>query len=172
MTGASWPLGPAAKTAPKAQDGCLFWDRPVEARHVWLMARQWGVFEVRHLMLEPLEAPAARSRPLAALPVRRRALQQGRLYREAVLGQEQLQARAAGRALGQSCCERRNGWSNPAPTAGLKLQSCAQHQARARPAPGPTRPAPGPHQARTRPAPPTAEYRYSLAPASPAKPWR
>ena len=55
---------------------CLFWDsagnrvpRPaefarrrgralVEARHVWLMARQWGVlFEVRHLMLEPLEAP-------------------------------------------------------------------------------------------------------------------
>ena len=30
----------------------------VEARHVWLMARQWGVlFEVRHLMLEPLEAP-------------------------------------------------------------------------------------------------------------------
>ena len=52
---------------------CLFWDsagnrvpRPaefarrrgralVEARHVWLMARQWGVlFEVRHLMLEPL----------------------------------------------------------------------------------------------------------------------
>ena len=29
----------------------------VEARHVWLMARQWGVlFEVRHLMLEPLEA--------------------------------------------------------------------------------------------------------------------
>ena len=55
---------------------CLFWDpagnrvpRPaefarrrgralVEARHVWLMGRQWGVlFEVRHLMLEPLEAP-------------------------------------------------------------------------------------------------------------------
>ena len=55
---------------------CLFWDsagnrvpRPaefarrrgralVEARHVWLMARQWGaLFEVRHLMLEPLEAP-------------------------------------------------------------------------------------------------------------------
>ena len=50
---------------------CLFWDsagnrvprpaefaRRVEARHVWLMARQWGVlFEVRHLMLEPLEAP-------------------------------------------------------------------------------------------------------------------
>ena len=55
---------------------CLFWDpaanrvpRPaefarrrgralVEARHVWLMARQWGVlFEARHLMLEPLEAP-------------------------------------------------------------------------------------------------------------------
>ena len=55
---------------------CLFWDpagnrvpRPAEfarrrgralaeARHVWLMARQWGVlFEVRHLMLEPLEAP-------------------------------------------------------------------------------------------------------------------
>ena len=53
---------------------CLFWDtagnrapRPaefvrrrgralVEARHVWLMARQWGVlFEVRRLMLEPLE---------------------------------------------------------------------------------------------------------------------
>ena len=52
---------------------CLFWDpagncvpRPaefarrrgcalVEARHVWLMARQRGVlFEVRHLMLEPL----------------------------------------------------------------------------------------------------------------------
>ena len=30
----------------------------VEARHVWLMARQWSVlFEVRHLMLEPLEAP-------------------------------------------------------------------------------------------------------------------
>ena len=30
----------------------------VEARHVWLMARQWGVlFKVRHLMLEPLEAP-------------------------------------------------------------------------------------------------------------------
>ena len=30
----------------------------VEARHVWLMGRQWGVlFEVRHLMLEPLEAP-------------------------------------------------------------------------------------------------------------------
>ena len=30
----------------------------VEARHVWLTARQWGVlFEVRHLMLEPLEAP-------------------------------------------------------------------------------------------------------------------
>ena len=27
-------------------------------RHVWLMGRQWGVlFEVRHLMLEPLEAP-------------------------------------------------------------------------------------------------------------------
>ena len=26
--------------------------------HVWLMGRQWGVlFEVRHLMLEPLEAP-------------------------------------------------------------------------------------------------------------------
>ena len=45
---------------------CLFWDsagnrvpRPAEfARHVWLMGRQWGVlFEVRHLMLEPLEAP-------------------------------------------------------------------------------------------------------------------
>ena len=55
---------------------CLFWDpagnrapRPaefvrrrgralVEARHVWLMAKQRGVlFEVRHLMLEPLEAP-------------------------------------------------------------------------------------------------------------------
>ena len=51
---------------------CLFWDSAssaprssrrrgralVEARHVWLMARQWGVlFEVRHLMLEPLEAP-------------------------------------------------------------------------------------------------------------------
>ena len=78
------------------------------------------------------------------------ALQQGRLHREAVLGQEQLQARAAGSAPGQSCCERRNGWSNPAPTAGLKLQSCAQHRI-ARPAPGPhqarTRPAPGPHQA-------------------------
>ena len=30
----------------------------VEARHVWLMGRQWGVlFEVRRLMLEPLEAP-------------------------------------------------------------------------------------------------------------------
>ena len=30
----------------------------VEARRVWLMARQWGVlFEVRHFMLEPLEAP-------------------------------------------------------------------------------------------------------------------
>ena len=44
---------------------CLFWGPAgnrgralVEARHVWLMARQWGVlFEVRHLMLEPLEAP-------------------------------------------------------------------------------------------------------------------
>ena len=46
---------------------CLFWDtagnrvpRPAEfaRRSVWLMARQWGVlFEVRHLMLEPLEAP-------------------------------------------------------------------------------------------------------------------
>ena len=54
---------------------CLFWDPAgnhaplrgvrapqgralVEARHVWLMGRQWGVlFEVRHLMLEPLEAP-------------------------------------------------------------------------------------------------------------------
>ena len=35
---------------------CLFWDPA--ARHVWLVARQWGVlFEVRHLMLEPLEAP-------------------------------------------------------------------------------------------------------------------
>ena len=32
----------------------------VEARHVWLMARQWGVlFEVRHLMLEPLEASSS-----------------------------------------------------------------------------------------------------------------
>ena len=59
-----------------AWERCLFWDsagnrvpRPaefarrrgralVEARHVWLMGRQWGVlFEVRHLMLEPLEAP-------------------------------------------------------------------------------------------------------------------
>ena len=55
---------------------CVFWDPAgnrvprsaefvrrrgralVEARHVWLMGRQWGVlFEVRHLMLEPLEAP-------------------------------------------------------------------------------------------------------------------
>ena len=34
----------------------------VEARHVWLMGRQWGVlFEARHLMLEPLERRAARS---------------------------------------------------------------------------------------------------------------
>ena len=51
-----------------------------------------------------------------------------------------------------ACCERRNGWSNPVASAGLRLQSCAQHRiARpARPAPG-TRPAPGPHQARTRP---------------------
>ena len=54
---------------------CLFWDPAaqtaefvrrrgralVEARHVWLMARQWGVlFEVRHLMLEPLEWWTAR----------------------------------------------------------------------------------------------------------------
>ena len=30
----------------------------VEARHVWLMGRQWGVlFEVRRLMLEALGAP-------------------------------------------------------------------------------------------------------------------
>ena len=36
---------------------------------------------------------------------------------------------------------RRNGWSNPVASAGLRLQSCAQ-QAQAR-----TRPAPGPHQA-------------------------
>ena len=69
---------------------CLFWDpagnrvpRPaefarrrgralVEARHVWLMARQWGVlFEVRHLW----RRRAARSRPPPAArsswPVRR-----------------------------------------------------------------------------------------------------
>ena len=71
---------------------CLFWDpanrvpRPaefarrrgralVEARHVWLMARQWGVlFEVRHLMLELWRRRAARSRPPAprsSWPVRR-----------------------------------------------------------------------------------------------------
>ena len=31
---------------------------------MWLMGRQWGVlFEVRHLMLEPLEAPCCPSRP-------------------------------------------------------------------------------------------------------------
>ena len=67
---------------------CLFWDpagnrapRPaefarrrgralVEARHVWLMGRQWGVlFEVRHLMLEPLGG--------AALPVLGRLQQLG-----------------------------------------------------------------------------------------------
>ena len=65
---------------------CLFWDpagnrapRPaefarrrgralVEARHVWLMGRQWGVlFEVRHLMLEPLEAPCCPSGRLQQL---------------------------------------------------------------------------------------------------------
>ena len=58
---------------------CLFWDnRPaefarrrgralVEAQHMWLMARQWGVLlKVRHLMLEPLKAPSARSRLLVA----------------------------------------------------------------------------------------------------------
>ena len=28
------------------------------------------------------------------------------------------QAQAAGAASGQSCCQRRNGWSNPAPDAG------------------------------------------------------
>ena len=46
----------------------------VEARHVRLMARQWGVlFEVRHLMLEPLEAPCSRPPPAArsSWPVRR-----------------------------------------------------------------------------------------------------
>ena len=65
---------------------CLFWDpagnrvpRPaefarrrgralVEARHVWLMGRQRGVlFEVRHLMLEPLEAPPPAARSLSPL---------------------------------------------------------------------------------------------------------
>ena len=67
---------------------CLFWDsagnrvpRPaefarrrgralVEARHVWLMGRQWGVlFEVRHLTLEPLEAPCCAAR--SSWPARR-----------------------------------------------------------------------------------------------------
>ena len=43
---------------------------------------------------------------------------------------------------GQSCVWRRNGWSNPVASAGLRLQSCAQRRI--------ARPAPGTHQARTR----------------------
>ena len=40
-----------------------------------------------------------------------------------LLGQERLQARAAGSGPGQSCVWRRNGWGNPAASAGLRLQS-------------------------------------------------
>ena len=68
--------------------------------------------------------------------------QQGRLHHKAVLGQERLQARAAGGASGQSCVWRRNGWGNPVAGAGLRRQSCARRRI--------ARPAPGPHQARAR----------------------
>ena len=53
-------LGPRGVCAPQR-------GRALEARHVWLMGRQWGVlFEVRHLMLEPLKADAVvEGEPLA-----------------------------------------------------------------------------------------------------------
>ena len=54
-------LEPAAAPATACREPAEFARRRdralVEARHVWLMARQWGVLFERHLMLEPLEAP-------------------------------------------------------------------------------------------------------------------
>ena len=51
--------GPAGNRVPRPTEFARRRGRAlVEARHVWLMGRQWGVlFEVRRLMLEPLEAP-------------------------------------------------------------------------------------------------------------------
>ena len=51
------PIG-AARQEDSAEFACRRGRALVEARHVWLMARQRGVlFEVRHLMLEPLVFP-------------------------------------------------------------------------------------------------------------------
>ena len=89
-------------------------------------------------------------------------------HHKAVLGQEQLQARAAGAASGQwprqSCRQRRIEAAILWPTQDWQ----GPHQAHTRPAPGPrqarTRPAPGPRQARTRPAPGPHQARAAPGP--------